>query len=286
MPSVDPHTFSSEFSSHQKDQKIFPVSSVLPQTREKSVGVDHRTNSIEISHISFSYGESEVLHDITFAVHRGDYLGLVGPNGAGKTTLLKIMLGRLQPSAGQVKIFGTAVRDFTQWQKIGYVPQKVRDSDAYFPATAAEVALMGRYATRGLFHRLTAEDRTAAALALKTVGMWQYRDRLIGDLSGGQRQRVFIARALAVAPEIIFLDEPTTGVDRESQEEFYALLRKLNRESQVTLVLVSHDIDRVLGEAMHIACIDRTLVCHGSPEAYIYENKNAGGAIHRHRAFV
>lgn len=248
--------------------------------------VDHNTNSIEIAHVSFSYGESEVLRDITFAIHRGDYLGLVGPNGAGKTTLLKIMLGRLAPSAGQVKIFGTDARDFTEWSKIGYVPQKALDFDTHFPATVAEVALMGRFAKRGLFHRITAEDRMAAARALKTAGMWQYRDRLIGDLSGGQQQRVFIARALAPAPEIIFLDEPTTGVDAESQEEFYALLRKLNRESRVTLVLISHDIDRVLGEAMHIACIDRTLVCHGSPEAYIHENRNAVGDGHRHRAFI
>lgn len=246
--------------------------------------VDHSANSIEVSHISFSYGDTEVLRDITFAIHRGDYLGIVGPNGAGKTTLLKIMLGRLRPAAGTVKIFGTDVGDFKEWSRIGYVPQKAFYFDRHFPATVAEVVLMGRYAKRGLFRRVTAEDRMAVVAALKTAEMWQYRDILIGDLSGGQQQRVFIARALASAPEIIFLDEPTTGVDAKSEEEFYALLRKLNRESQATLVLVSHDIDRVLGEAMHVACIDRTLVCHGSPEEYIHEN--TAGAVHRHRALA
>jgi len=253
--------------------------------------VDHNTNSIEISHVSFSYGDNEVLRDITFAIHRGDYLGVVGPNGAGKTTLLKIMLGLLAPITGQVKLFGADVRDFKEWSKIGYVPQKALNFDEHFPATVAEVVLMGRFAKRGLFHRITAEDRAAADQALKIAEMWPYRGRLIGDLSGGQQQRVFIARALATTPEIIFLDEPTTGVDAKSQEEFYALLRKLNKESQVTLVLVSHDIDRVLGEAMHVACIDRTLVCHGSPEAYLRESgavkKDEGFAVsHYHRNFL
>ncbi|MFY9463407.1 MAG: metal ABC transporter ATP-binding protein [Candidatus Sungiibacteriota bacterium] len=243
--------------------------------------VDHNANSIEISHISFSYGNNEVLRDITFAIHRGDYLGVVGPNGAGKTTLLKIMLGLLTPSAGQVKIFGTEVRDFKEWPRIGYVPQKALNFDTHFPATVGEVVLMGRFAKRGLFRFVAKEDKIAMQDALKTAEMWQYRDRLIGDLSGGEQQRVFIARALVTAPEIIFLDEPTTGVDAKSQEEFYALLRKLNREAQTTLVLVSHDIDRVLGEAMHIACIDRTLVCHGSPEDY----RSEGGAARQGKGF-
>lgn len=242
--------------------------------------VDHSKNSIEISHVSFSYGDAEVLHDITFAIHKGDYLGLVGPNGAGKTTLLRIMLGLLTPQTGRVMLFGTDARQFQDWLKIGYVPQKATHFDARFPATVFEVVLMGRSALRGLFRRFTKEDRMAAVAALKTAEMWEYRDRLIGDLSGGEQQRVFIARALVTSPEIIFLDEPTTGVDAKSQEEFYALLRKLNQESRATLVLVSHDIDRVLREAMHIACIDRTLVCHGSPEDY--KKEAAAGLEHRH----
>lgn len=242
--------------------------------------VDHSKNSIEISHVSFSYGDAEVLHDITFAIHKGDYLGLVGPNGAGKTTLLRIMLGLLTPQTGRVMLFGTDARQFRDWSKIGYVPQKALHFDARFPATVFEVVLMGRSALRGLFRRFTKEDRMAAAAVLKTAEMWEYRDRLIGDLSGGEQQRVFIARALVTSPEIIFLDEPTTGVDAKSQEEFYALLRKLNQESQATLVLISHDIDRVVREAMHIACIDHTLVCHGSPEEY--KKEGGSGWEHRH----
>lgn len=242
--------------------------------------VDHDKNSIEISHVSFSYDDTEVLRDITFEIHKGDYLGLVGPNGAGKTTLLKIMLGLLAPKTGRVLLFGRDARQFQDWPKIGYVPQKAVHFDKRFPATVFEVVLMGRAALRGIGRRFTQEDRMMAEDALKTAEMWEYRNRLIGDLSGGEQQRVFIARALVTKPEVIFLDEPTTGVDAVSQEEFYALLRKLNQESQATLVLISHDIERVLREAMHIACIDRTLVCHGSPEDY--KKEAAAGLEHRH----
>ena len=104
--------------------------------------------------------------------------------------------------------------------------------------------------------------------------MWEYRDRLIGDLSGGQQQRVFIARALVNQPEVIFLDEPTTGVDKPTQDNFYALLQKLNQEFGLTLVLVSHDIERILKEVMHIACIDKTLTCHVSPAEYLAESES------------
>ena len=255
--------------------------------------VDHTTNTVEISHVSFSYGEREILHDITFAIHRGDYLGMVGPNGAGKTTLLKIMLGLLTPSSGSVTIFGENVKRFKDWPKIGYVPQKALVFDTHFPATVEEVVLMGRYAKRGLFRRIIAEDRAAGERALRKTEMWAYRERLIGDLSGGQQQRVFIARALVTDPEILFLDEPTTGVDMKSQEEFYTLLRRLNKESHVTLILVSHDVDTVLSEAMHIACIDTTLVCHGSPGDYLKASSaiavhpiDQARAGHYHRSFL
>ncbi len=231
--------------------------------------IDHGKNIIEVKNASFSYGNAEVLHDITLDIHQGDYLGVIGPNGAGKTTLLKIMLGLLPASGGSVRLFGRPIREFTAWEKIGYVPQKAVHFDVNFPATAREVALMGRYARRGLLRRIARRDREIADRALRQVGMREKQNSLIGDLSGGEQQRVFIARALAGEPEIIFLDEPTTGVDKNTQDQFYALLRKLNRELGLTLVLISHDIERVAGEVMHIACIDKTLVCHTSPQEFL-----------------
>lgn len=236
--------------------------------------VDHSKNIIEVQNVSFAYDEGEVLRDVSLTIHKGDYLGLVGPNGAGKTTLLKIMLGLLTPTSGSVKLFEKEICCFKNWPKVGYVPQKAIAFDANFPATVFEVVLMGRYGKRGLFNRIKDEDRAAATRALVQVDMLEHRDCLIGDLSGGQQQRVFIARALVTEPEVIFLDEPTAGVDERSQTEFYALLQKLNKDSALTLVLVTHDIDAITHEAMHIACINRTIEYHGIASEYHRQNHN------------
>lgn len=238
--------------------------------------VDHTKNIVEVKDISFSYGNEPVLENISFNIHQGDYLGIIGPNGAGKTTLLKIMLGLLKPDNGSINLFGVPISEFKDWHKPGYVPQKATNFDVNFPVTVFDVAMMGRYCCLSLCCRIKKSDRTIVQKALEQVGMWEYRDRLIGDLSGGQQQRVFIARALAGNPEIIFLDEPTTNVDQKMHEDFYSLLRKLNHESGITLVLISHDIKMVTEEAMHIACIDRTLVCHSTPEEFVKESMDEG----------
>jgi zinc transport system ATP-binding protein len=232
--------------------------------------VDHTKNIIEVEKVSFSYEKGKtVLDKITLAIHQGDYIGLVGPNGAGKTTLLKIMLNLLTPSKGVVKLFGQNIQDFEDWKKVGYVPQRAASFDVNFPASVFEVVLMGRTCGKKIFQQTIQVDKEAVKDALEKVDMWEYKDSLIGDLSGGQQQRVFIARALVNSPTIIFLDEPTTGVDQKTQDNFYALLQKLNKDFGLTLVLVSHDIGRLTQEVMHIACIDKTLTCHVSPEEYL-----------------
>jgi zinc transport system ATP-binding protein len=237
---------------------------------------DHTKNIIEVKNASFSYnGKEDVLQSITLAIHQGDFIGLVGPNGAGKTTLLKLMLGLLTPRQGTIELFSQNVQAFRAWHKIGYVPQKAVSFDANFPATVLEVVTMGRTTKQSLFKRTTQADEDAVRQSLENVEMWDFKDRLIGDLSGGQQQRVFIARSLVNQPEVIFLDEPTTGIDKKTQDGFYALLQKMNRELGLTLVLVSHDIERLVQEVMHIACVDKTLTCHVSPEEYLSENQTA-----------
>ncbi|HVC09092.1 MAG TPA: metal ABC transporter ATP-binding protein [Elusimicrobiota bacterium] len=230
--------------------------------------VNHGENLIELDHVSFSYGGRPVLEDVELAVHRGDYLGIVGGNGAGKTTLIKIVLGLLRPTSGAVRLFGQDISAFKDWSRLGYVPQKATNFDANFPATVEEVALMGRYGRRGLLRFLTRDDKEETRRALEQVGLWQERGRLIGDLSGGQQQRVFIARALAGGPEALILDEPTVGVERGVAGEFYALLKRLNEELRLTVVLVTHDIDRMAHQAMHVACVDKTLFYHRSVDEY------------------
>ncbi len=235
--------------------------------------IDHTKNIIELHNISFSYdGIEKVLENITFSVHKGDYLGIIGPNGGGKTTVLKIMLGLLQPTSGTIKLFGKPLKAFKDWSKIGYVPQKVSHFDNNFPVTVEEVVAMGRFARRGLFHFPQQEDSEKVERALKQVDMWEYKSKQIGELSGGQQQRVFIARALVTEPEVIFLDEPTVGVDATTQEQFYKLLKSLNRELQLTLVLVSHELDIVANEATEVACINCNLVCYCTPKELMHKD--------------
>ncbi|MDP2630510.1 MAG: metal ABC transporter ATP-binding protein [Candidatus Uhrbacteria bacterium] len=253
------------------------------------MSVDHTKNCIEIRDVSFRYADVPVLEHITLDIHEGDYLGMIGPNGGGKTTLLKVMLGLIKPSAGEVFLFGKNIHNFHEWPSIGYVPQKATHIDPLFPATVFEIVAMGRYGAKGLFNRLDSQDRARIHESLKQVAMEDYAGRRIGDLSLGQQQRVFIARALAAQPKIIILDEPTVGIDSAAQEQFYALLKTLNHDLGLTLILVSHDIDVVAHEVTEIACINQALVYHGNPKNFFTDDaiehlygKNARLISHNH----
>ncbi len=219
----------------------------------------------ELEHVCFSYGAERVLDEVSLQVNRGDILGLIGPNGSGKTTLLRVLLGLLPPTCGHVRLFGTEIGAFRQWERVGYVPQKAA-FNSRFPAAVSEVVISGRSGRVGVGRRFSAADREAARRALELVGVGSLEHRRIGELSSGQQQRVLIARALVTRPELLLLDEPTVGVDPDAQEQFYELLLRLNREEGVTLILVSHDIGFVMREVSRLACLNHTLVFHGSPE--------------------
>lgn len=246
--------------------------------------VNHSTPIIELDRVCFSYASDEVIKDVSITIHKGDYVGMVGPNGGGKTTLLKLMLGLLKPKDGSIKLFGADIKSFKDWSKIGYVPQRTY-IELNFPVTAEEMVAMGRYGKRGLFHFPTKEDREKTMNALKQVDMLDFKNRQINNLSGGQQQRIFIARALASEPEVIFLDEPTVGVDVKTQKQFYALLRKLNQELDLTLVLITHELDVVAHEATELGYINRTMEYYGEPEEflkgkYFHELIGKGGIHH------
>jgi zinc transport system ATP-binding protein len=227
------------------------------------------TPLVQLKDVSFGYGSDPVLEAVDLEVRRGDYLGLIGPNGSGKTTLLKLILGTIpEPTRGTVELFGTPAAQFREWWKVGYVAQKAASFNSGFPATVAEVVLTGRAPRRGLLRLYTREDREAVRDALEQVGMIAYQDRLIGRLSGGQQQRVFIARALVSRPELLILDEPTVGVDVQAEAQFYRLIRELRQQMGLTVVLVSHDMGAVAHEVTSLACLNRRLFYHGSPEEF------------------
>jgi zinc transport system ATP-binding protein len=227
---------------------------------------------VALHDVSFAYNGEPVLSHINLEIHRGEYLGVIGPNGGGKTTLLRLMLGLLEPQSGRVELFGRPVQDFHDWPKIGYVSQRATSFNAKLPITVEEVVTLGRVARAGLFHGLSQADRTAVTAAMDKVDILPLRHRPIAELSGGQQQRALIAKALAAGPEILILDEPTVGIDIKSQDAFYQLLSTLNRTEHLTLAMVSHDVDVIVNEVTKIACINETLVYHGSPQKFVKED--------------
>jgi len=223
---------------------------------------------LRVNNVSFRYAEQDVLKNVSLTLHRGELLGLVGPNGSGKSTLLKIILGLLPLRRGEVFWFGVPLARFRDWTRIGYVSQKASSFNTGFPATVEEVVLMGLTAKLGLFRRPGKKERQAVDEALDLVGMNAFKKRTIGALSGGQQQRVFIARALVTDPEVLILDEPTVGVDMQSEERFYELLETLHRDRALSMILVSHDLGVVSQKMDTVACINHELFYHGAAEKF------------------
>lgn len=244
---------------------------------------------IEVRNISFHYGSLRVLKDVTFSIHPGDFLAIIGPNGSGKTTLIKIILGLLKPYRGEVQILGKPVENFNDWTRIGYVPQNATHIDSIFPVSVKEVVAMEFHAKKKIRKLTRREEEESIASALRQVGMEPFKNWRIGSLSGGQQQRVFIARAIVNQPHILFLDEPTTGVDTETQEHFYDMLEGLNKRGRITIVLITHDIGIVNRHVTQVACLNQKLVYHGTHEEFCrsdaLQEMVAGGhhlVSHRH----
>jgi zinc transport system ATP-binding protein len=223
---------------------------------------------ISVENVSFSFQGLEVLRGISFSISGGDFLALIGPNGSGKTTLIRLILGILKPSSGRVVLMGEEADRFTQWQRIGYVPQKATQLDPYFPASVREVVAMGLLSRKRFPRLLTHQDEAAIERALEQVDMKELKRRRIGELSGGQQQRVFIARAIVNGPDVLFLDEPTAGVDAETQTRFYDMLAELNRQKGLTIAIITHDFGIITKHANRVACLNQRLFFHGTHEEF------------------
>jgi zinc transport system ATP-binding protein len=213
---------------------------------------------IQIEDLSFRYdGGSPVLQDVTLTIHELDFASVIGPNGGGKTTLLKLMLGLLQPTSGHVRLFGVSpVRART---RIGYMPQHAA-MDPRFPVHVLDVVLMGRLGAGRALGSFSRRDRDAAAQSIAQVGLAGSEKHPFSALSGGQRQRVLLARALVSDPDLLLLDEPAAGLDQKVEQDFFELLRELNRSK--TLLLVSHDLGFVSAFVKTVVCVHRTVDVH------------------------
>lgn len=224
---------------------------------------------LELENVCLQLNSDSIIENLTWSVRDGEFWGLIGPNGGGKTTLLKGILGLIRPSKGTIRLFGTDISEFSDWSKVGYVPQKFSFFDQNFPASVREVVSMGRFAKLGFFRRPGPVDEKMVNEALSSVDMLQYRDRQIGSLSLGQQQRVFIARALASEPRLLILDEPMSGIDTVAERMFFALLGMLNRKKGITVIMVSHDIGAVASHATKVACINRNIFFQTKPKALL-----------------
>lgn len=193
---------------------------------------------LTVKNLSFNYSDVSVLDNVSFSVEQGDFLGIIGSNGTGKSTLIKLLLGLLPHESGEIIYDGISSPPSNRG--IGYVPQKSNAFNSDFPATVREVVMANLYGSKGLFRRFKKADFEKYENVIKSVGMEEYSGKLIGRLSGGQQQRVFIARALISEPKILFLDEPTSGVDQRSAKAIYELITRLAKRG-ITIVMTNHD---------------------------------------------
>jgi zinc transport system ATP-binding protein len=214
---------------------------------------------IEARDIVVRYNGVTVLDHVSLDVMRGDFLGIVGPNGGGKTTLLNALLGNVKLTSGEVRLFGTELSKFKDLQRVGYVAQHAIQFDPLFPATVEEIVRLGCVSRDRLGRRVRTADRKAVDEAMGLVGIRDIRSKKISELSGGQKQRIFIAKALVKRPELLVLDEATSGLDITIQDRFVSLLKKLSEETGVTIVTVSHDLSGVMCQANKLAIVNRKL---------------------------
>lgn len=197
--------------------------------------------------VTLGYGRRVVLSGLSFTLHAGDYVGIVGPNGAGKTTLLHAILGTLRPTGGAITVHKRPL-------PLGYVPQ-AQTMDDHFPLCALDIVLMGRYRALGLVRRPGRADRERALAALEQVGIADLAARLFREMSGGQKQRTLMARALVSDPDVLVLDEPTTGMDVAAEHTTMELVDRLHAERGLLVLMVTHALNVVVNHARQVAML-------------------------------
>ena len=199
---------------------------------------------ISIKNVSFSYsGGVNVLENLSFDIYKKDFIAIIGANGSGKSTLLKLILKELNPSDGEIFISSTNIKNFKEWDTIGYVPQINAGNIPGFPITALEIVTLNLYNKMGFFKFSRKSHIELAKRALSQVNMLDFANTPINKMSGGQQQRIMIAKSLINNPKILIFDEPTTGIDKESKNQLFKILTHLNRVHGITILLVTHELE-------------------------------------------
>jgi zinc transport system ATP-binding protein len=224
--------------------------------------------SIEISNLSFSYGDIKVLEDINLSIPDNSFVSIVGPNGAGKSTLMKILLGLIKFDKGKVSIFGKTP-DKADPSLIGYVPQ-IKTMDRNFPALAIELVTSGL--TRRWPWSVKGNEREKSLEALAMVKSKNLAERTLVELSGGELQRVCLARSIVRSPKLVVLDEPATGIDAIGEADLYNLLEAYQEKSGATILMITHDWHVAHHHSDNVLLLNRKQVSFGVPEEALSEN--------------
>lgn len=214
------------------------------------------TPAIEVKNLTVRFGTATILEDISFHVAQGSLVALLGPNGSGKTTLMRVLLGLQPHTKGEVTLFGDTTKQ--HYGRIGYVPQKYTP-DRTVPMTVGEFLLAAK-------PRHTPPHRLTDALEEVGLNPATIQHTQVSNLSGGQLQRILIARALLNNPEILFMDEPSSGIDIAGEQTLYELLTTLNKEHNVTIMIISHEVNMIARHVDQVLCLNTSLVCAGPPK--------------------
>ncbi len=214
---------------------------------------------LTVKNLTYIIEQQIVLNDVNFEIETGDFAAVIGPNGSGKSTLLKCLLGMNTKYEGSILYDELPLKQFLKREKIGYVAQHSLRYNNSIPVSVQEVVATGCENLIG--------TKKAIAQALEKVGLIGFEKKRLSELSGGQQQRVFIARALAMKPRLLVLDEPTVGIDQARVKEFYALMMQLHREG-MTIILVSHDVHLMNAEITKVIAINQGVAFNGNYEAY------------------
>lgn len=225
---------------------------------------------LECKGLALGYNKNVLVQDLNFCVNAGDYLCIVGENGSGKTTLMRTILGLQKALDGQI-IFDGGL----QKNQIGYLPQQTQ-VQRDFPASVYEIVVSGCQASAGLRPFYNKAERQAAFKNMKRLGILSLAKRCYRDLSGGQQQRVLLARALCATQKMLLLDEPITGLDPNAAEEMYRLVKGLNKNDGISVIMISHDVNVALNDATHILHVG-SKIFFGTKEEYLSRQKNGGG---------
>ncbi len=217
-------------------------------------------NILDIKNLSFSYDYLPIIDNVSFSVQKGDFIALAGPNGAGKTTLVKLILFLEEAQKGKIKIFGEKEKDKISWNKIGYLAQRNNLVNPLFPAKVKEVIALGLVSKQKISKK---DSQEKINQVLDWLDIKDLKNKTINELSGGQQQKVFLGRALISDPELLIMDEPSTALDPKTKNSFFKLIKKLNEEKRVTIIMITHDTAQAGEYAEKLLYLEKKIIFFG-----------------------